>query len=298
MRLACNYRWSWTPGGPELFRAVDAGGFTAADDNPIRMLREAAPATLEAAAGDADLVETARALASELDDELSAPFASQGLDPDRPVAFFCAEFAVHRSLPVYAGGLGVLAGDIVKQASDLRLPLVGMGLLYRQGYFHQTLDQTGMQVESWNDLDPGELALAAVSGSDGGALTVTVTIDDRPVGLQVWRADVGRIPLFLLDADRPENAPEDRWITSRLYVADHATRLKQYVALGLGGIRALRALDVDPAVVHMNEGHAAFASLEMPPRDANGAHHPHTGPRGQRDVREGRDRRGPERCDR
>lgn len=263
-RLAGNYRWSWMPGARDMFRSVDGRGFAAAGENPVQMLRQAAPADIRRAARDGALVEGAQAMAGALHVELAAPFAAGGLDPDRPVAFLCAEFGIHPSLPVYAGGLGVLAGDIVKEASDLRLPLVGMGLFYRQGYLQQAIDGDGLQVESWADIDPGLLAVALATGPGGEPLTVTVPIGERPVTLQVWRADVGRIPLFLLDADRPENAPEDRTITSRLYDGDRTTRLRQYAALGLGGMRALHALGIVPGIVHMNEGHAAFAALEMP----------------------------------
>jgi starch phosphorylase len=263
-KLAANYRWSWMQGAAGLFRSIDPSGFHASGENPVRLLREAAPAVLERAAGEADLVAGARSLAGELDDELSAPAAESGLDPDRPVAFFCAEFAIHPSLPFYAGGLGVLAGDLVKEASDRRLPFVGVGLLYRQGYFRQGIDAAGWQVERWNDLDPAHIAAAAVTGPDGAPISVEVPIGDRAVVLQIWRLDVGRVPLFLLDADRPENAPEDRAITSRLYVSDPAIRLRQYALLGFGGMRALRALGIDPRIVHLNEGHAAFAALDLP----------------------------------
>ena len=263
-RVASNYRWSWMPGARDLFRSVDEGGFMAAGENPVQMLRQAAPADIQRASRDAAVVERAHALATALHAELVAPFVADGLDPGRPVAFFCAEFGIHPSLPVYAGGLGVLAGDIVKEASDLRLPLVGMGLFYRQGYLQQAFDHDGLQVESWADIDPEMLAVALATGPDGEPLTVTVPIGERPVTLQVWRADVGRIPLFLLDADRSDNAAGDRAITSRLYDGDRTIRLQQYAALGLGGMRALRALGIGPGIVHMNEGHAAFASLEMP----------------------------------
>lgn len=262
-RLASNYRWSWLSGAAELFRAVDEAGFAASGENPVATLHDASPAALARAAGDPELVAGARVLARSVDDELAAPFTS-GLDPERPVAFFCAEFAIHRSLPVYAGGLGVLAGDIIKEASDRRLPFVGMGLFYRSGYFEQRLDPGGMQTERFPETRPERLALRLMPGADGEPLVVGVPICGRVVHVQVWRADVGRVPLFLLDADRPDNVADDRRITARLYVADRRTRLQQYAVLGLGGMRALGAMGIEPGIVHMNEGHAAFAALEMP----------------------------------
>jgi glycogen phosphorylase len=179
------------------------------------------------------------------------------------VAFLCAEFGVHHSLPVYSGGLGALAGDLVKEASDQALPLVAVGLLYRQGYFRQRLDASGWQQEYWIDNDPERLPMALVRGPDGGPLTITVPIRGSEVYAQIWRVAVGRVPLFLLDADRPENGPLERWITSQLYVGDPVTRLSQYALLGVGGMRALAAMGIEPGLVHLNEGHAAFAVLEM-----------------------------------
>ena len=179
---------------------------------------------------------------------------------DAPAAFFCAEYAVHGSLPVYSGGLGVLAGDILKEASDRAVPLVAVGLMYRHGYFRQRIDASGWQHEYWVDTDPDRVPGALVTGEDGEPVTVTVPLGgDRELVAQVWRVDVGRVPLLLLDADRPENDVADRWITSRLYVGDGDVRLSQYLLLGIGGVRALHALGVEPGVVHLNEGHAAFA---------------------------------------
>ena len=183
---------------------------------------------------------------------------------DRPAAFFCAEFAIHKSLPVYSGGLGVLAGDILKESSDMGLPLVAVGLMYRHGYFRQRIDASGWQHEYWVETDPRPRAGRAGDRlGDGEPLTVTVPIGDRAVIAQIWRVDVGRVPLLLLDADRPENDLTDRWITSRLYVGDPGMRLGQYALLGIGGVRALHALGIDPGVVHLNEGHAALACLEL-----------------------------------
>jgi len=186
-----------------------------------------------------------------------------GPSPDHPVAFFCAEYGVHQSLPVYSGGLGALAGDFLKEASDRALPMVAVGLMYRQGYFRQRVDVTGWQQEYWVDTDPERLPAALVTRDGREPLTVTVPIRGHDVTAQMWRVDVGRVRLFLLDTDRPENDPVDRWITARLYVGDPVMRLAQYALLGLGGVKALDALGIDPGVVHLNEGHAAFAALQL-----------------------------------
>jgi starch phosphorylase len=268
-RLAYNYRWSWEPGGAELFAAVDAERFAACAQNPVRMLQEASLGVLARAAADRELVERAEAMHVKLAAELEAGPDTAVIDPARPVAFFCAEYGVHVSLPVYSGGLGALAGDLLKEASDRRLPLVAVGLMYGKGYFRQRIDAGGWQHEYWIDTDPPRLPGALVTDDDAGApLTIELPVADASVTARIWRIDVGRVPLFLLDADLPANEPLERWITGRLYESDTDTRLGQYTLLGVGGVRALRALGIDPGVIHLNEGHAAFAPLEL---GANGA---------------------------
>jgi starch phosphorylase len=261
--LAYNYRWSWTRGGAELFERIDPQRWELCAANPVRMLQEVSPAALERLADDEGFVERVSAVHGELQQDLARPFREGAVSPERPVAFFCAEYAVHQSLPVYSGGLGVLAGDILKAASDLALPIVAVGLMYRHGYFRQRIDQHGYQHEYWVDTDAARAPAAVVLGKDGSPLTVRVPIAGRQVGCRVWRVNVGRVGLLLLDTDIPDNDPAQRFITSRLYVGDPQLRLAQYVVLGIGGVRALRALDIDPAVVHLNEGHAAFAALEL-----------------------------------
>ncbi len=185
------------------------------------------------------------------------------MDPAHPVGFLCAEYGVHVSLPIYSGGLGALAGDLLKEASDQALPLVAVGLMYRKGYFRQRIDASGWQHEYWIDTDPDRLPAALVTGRDATPITVTVPIGDSDVVARIWRVDVGRIPLFLLDTDCADNGPMERWITGRLYDGDPQTRLAQYSLLGVGGVRALRALGYEPGVIHLNEGHAALAPLEL-----------------------------------
>lgn len=260
-RIAYNYRWTWTPGGSDVFASIDPHAWRLMGESPVRFLRALSPDALARAASDDALVERI----------LGVFRAMENVDaPEHPIAFFCTEFAVHTSLPIYSGGLGVLAGDILKEASDRDRPYVGVGLFYRQGYFRQRLDTSGWQHEYWTDEDPQRLPAVLVTGDDGSPLTITVRIRGRDVTAQIWRVDVGRVPLYLLDAERDENEIIDRWITSRLYVGDRGVRLAQYALLGIGGMRALRAMGFDPALVHLNEGHPAFAPLELA-REASAA---------------------------
>jgi glycogen phosphorylase len=261
-RLAYNYRWSWLRGGSELFESIDPERFALCGENPVRLLQEASNQALRRAAGDSVLLERAAGLEAELNADLDRP-GDPSFDARAPVAFLCAEYGVHTSLPVYSGGLGALAGDLLKEASDRAIPMVAIGLMYRKGYFRQRIDGGGWQHEYWLDSDPQRLPAAPVTDERGEPLTITVPIHDVDVVARIWRVDVGRVPLFLLDSDVPENGPLERWITARLYVADEHIRLAQYVLLGVGGVRALRALGIEPSVVHLNEGHAALAALEL-----------------------------------
>ena len=258
---AYNYRWSWTPGGDALFAQIDPDRWERVGRDPIALLLGARIEKLEAAAADDKFVERANELAATIDADLARP-ARDGWDPASPVAFLCAEFGVHASLPIYSGGLGVLAGDIVKEASDLALPMVGVGLLYRTGYFHQRLDTSGWQHEYWTESDPTQLPCVPVTDRDTGEpITVTVPVWDEDITVQVWRTDVGRVPLYLLDTDRPDNSISGRWITSRLYEGNPEIRLAQYAVLGAGGARALEAMGITPCVWHLNEGHPVLAAL-------------------------------------
>jgi len=262
-RIAYNYRWSWFPDGPDLFGSVDPHRWELCGENPVRLLQEASGESLSRAAADPELLARAASLERSLRAEMAGSAAPDPPRQERPIAFFCAEYAIHCSLPVYAGGLGALAGDFLKEASDRAMPLVAVGLMYRQGYFHQRVDTSGCQHEYWLDTDPERLPIALVTAADGRPLTVSIPIWDAQVVAQIWRVDVGRVPLFLLDAERPDNSRLARWITSQLYVGDPITRLAQYALLGIGGVRALEALGVEPGLVHLNEGHAALASLEL-----------------------------------
>jgi starch phosphorylase len=262
-RLALNYWWSWADTGRSTFAAVDPERWERVGANPVRLLVEAPSRSLERAAADADLVARIDALAAGFDAELARSTGDFACTPEAPAAFMCAEFGIHPSLPIYSGGLGVLAGDILKAASDLAHPTVGVGLLYRTGYFHQRLDATGYQQEYWTVTDPDLVPTTPVTGPDGAQVTVSVPVDDEDVTAQVWRVDVGRVPLYLLDTDVPANSPTGRWITSRLYESNRAIRLAQYAVLGVGGARALRALGIEPSVYHLNEGHPALAAIDL-----------------------------------
>jgi len=260
-RLAYNYRWVWQPGAAALFRDIDESTWRRVS-NPRYLIEVAAPHRLRELARQESYVARVGAAAAALAADLGRPPCAGPFSAERPVAYFCSEFAVHSSLPVYGGGLGVLAGDLLKAASDLALPMVGVGLAYRQGYFHQRLDAGGWQHEYWLDCAFDRMPAVRVTGPDGRPLTVTIGIRGREVHVQVWRIDVGRVALYLLDTDRDDNHPIDRWITSRLYVGDRHTRLAQYAVLGIGGMRMLTALGIRPALVHLNEGHAALSSFE------------------------------------
>ncbi|MFN8221859.1 MAG: alpha-glucan family phosphorylase [Gaiellales bacterium] len=261
-RVAFNYRWSWTPGAPELFRSLDPHAWELVGGNPVRQLEDLSYAFAARAAADPHTRAEVARITAELEADLARPNGSvPGIEG--PVAFICAEFGIHSSLPIYSGGLGALAGDILKQASDLALPLVGVGLLYRRGYFQQRLDRSGLQHEYWTQTIPEHLPTVQVVDGEGMPLRGTFPLNGRTIAFYVWRVAVGRIPLYLLDTELDENDPVDRWITSRLYEGNPLTRLGQYALLGVGAVRALRLLGVEPGVFHFNEGHPALAALEL-----------------------------------
>jgi glycogen phosphorylase len=261
-RLAYNYWWSWQPDGEDLFRALDAELWEACGHNPVRLLIETS--RLKEAAADQKLVARASAVEAALAAELAQPITNAPpASAASPIAFICAEYAVHESLPIYSGGLGALAGDFLKEASDRRLPMVAVGLFYRRGYFHQRLDASGWQHEWWSTERPEDMPAIPVLDAGGRPLTVSVPLRGERVTARVWRVDIGRIPLFLLDTAVAENSALGRWVGSRLYVGNSDVRLMQYALLGVGAVRALTAMNLHPAVVHLNEGHAALASIAM-----------------------------------
>jgi starch phosphorylase len=255
--LAHNYWWSWQPGVEGIFGSIDPEGWSRSGENPVRFLQEVDPPVIADLPRRNGFVRDLQRSAGEL----TAYLAARATSGPPPVAYMCAEFGIHRSLPFYAGGLGVLAGDFLKQASDLGMPFVGVGLFYREGSFHQRLDVSGWQHEYWRPTDSDRLPAVLVS-DDHGPLRVSVRIRGRDVHAQIWRVDVGASRLYLLDTDVPPNTDADRWITARLYVGDRELRLAQYAILGIGGLRALRAMGIHPRRIHLNEGHSALATLE------------------------------------
>ncbi len=264
-RLAYNLYWTWHPELRTLFMRIDKPAWQR-HRNPVPVLQ--AQRDWSELLDDADFMVEYRTLLERFDAYLADPH-DQWLqrhaeaDLTGPVAYFCAEFGLHESLGIYSGGLGVLAGDHCKAASDLGLPFVAVGLFYRRGYFRQAIDADGHQEHAYPDLDPDRLPLMRVAGQSGEPLTVPVGLPGRTVEVGVWLAQVGRVPLLLLDTDLPENEDEDRPITHILYVRGREMRLHQELVLGVGGVRALRALGVRPNAWHLNEGHSAFMLVEQ-----------------------------------
>ena len=265
--LAYNLWWCWNPEAIDLFRRMDRDLWEQVYHNPVAMLGIISPEQLEQlASDDGFLAHMERAYIQFADYMSSATWFSLA-HPDvneAKVAYFSLEFGLSESVPIYSGGLGVLAGDHTKSASDLGVPLVGVGLLYREGYFRQYLNAEGWQQEYYPDNDFFNMPVSLVRDSSGKPLTIALEYPAGTVQAQIWQVAVGRVMLYLLDANIDENRPEDREITARLYGGDTGSeeRIRQEVMLGIGGIRALKALGIEPAVCHMNEGHSAFLSLE------------------------------------
>jgi starch phosphorylase len=264
--LARNLWWSWDHDSGGLFLDLDPVRWRQFNHNPIAMLASLPVAGIERRAQELVLhgrINYAfRRLREYLQRDRTWGAKHAGVLRPRPVAYFSAEFGLHESIPVYSGGLGVLAGDHIKSASDLGIPLVGVGLFYGQGYFRQRLDRDGWQREEYFEADVTQLPMEAAIGKSGEPVTVQINTRSGSLRAKVWRLKVGRCDLLLLDSNVPGNAPEDRELTSRLYGGDGRVRIRQELLLGVGGIRALKALGITPGVLHLNEGHSAFAVLE------------------------------------
>jgi glycogen phosphorylase len=263
-RLAYNSYWTWHPRVRVLFRRIDAATWLRYR-NAVAVVQ--AQRNWSEIVDDPDLQVEYKTLLDEFDRYMANGtghwFERQhGRDLDGPIAYFCAEYGLHESLGIYSGGLGVLAGDHLKAASDMALPFIGVGLFYRHGYFRQTIDADGHQEHAYPDYDPTRLPLLRVADTDGGPLHVPVELPGRTVWCAVWLARVGRVPLLLLDTDIADNDDADRPITHILYVRGREMRLHQEIVLGVGGVRALRALGIEPSVWHLNEGHSAFMIVE------------------------------------
>jgi starch phosphorylase len=265
LELAHNFWWVWQPDAVELFRRLDRDLWEQINHNPVKLLGMIDQTHLADAAQDDGYLAHLGRVYLAFKNHLSEGQWYQKDHADAgtmSVAYFSAEFGVHESLPIYSGGLGILAGDHLKSASEIGLPLIGVGLLYRNGYFQQYLSADGWQQEAYPELDFYNLAVTQERYNDGSEVRIRVDLPENSVFCRVWRANIGRIPLYLLDTNLPENSPADREITSRLYGGGTEMRIKQEMILGIGGVRALDALRVTPNVFHMNEGHSAFMALE------------------------------------
>lgn len=272
-RLSINLRWSWHKPTQDLFAELDSELWQQTNGDPVALLGEVSPRRLDELAGDEAFLNRLDELAADLDNYLSRPLWYQqqiddGVEMPKGIAYFSMEFGVAEVLPNYSGGLGILAGDHLKSASDLGLPLIAVGLYYRSGYFRQSLTADGWQHETYPSLDPQGLPLRLLTDASGAPVLVELALPDaRELRARVWIAQVGRVPLLLLDADVPENEHELRGVTDRLYGGDQEHRIKQEILAGIGGVRAIRAFtEIEnlpaPEVFHMNEGHAGFLGAE------------------------------------
>jgi starch phosphorylase len=265
--LVYNLWWTWEPSARKLFRHLDPALWDKTNHNPVRMLQLAKQSRLLEVAGDDDFLRELGTVHAEFKAYLNRKDTWWNTREEKslkgPIAYFSAEFGFHESVPNYSGGLGILAGDHVKSASDLGLNFVAVTLLYRHGYFRQQINKEGWQESQSLNQNFHHLPIREVLDGSGKPLAVVVDLPDRPVRAKVWELAVGRVKLILLDTDIPENHPDDRLITAHLYGGDHEMRIRQEIVLGIGGIHALSATGVHPEVYHMNEGHSAFLSLEL-----------------------------------
>jgi phosphorylase/glycogen(starch) synthase len=264
--LAYNLWWSWHPDAQKLFNEIDPDEWEA-NNNPVRLLSRVSRDALKQKAADKAFISRYQRVIDDLDNYMRQPMTRYGeaevLDAENRVAYFSMELCLHESLPIYSGGLGVLAGDHLKSASDLNIPLVGVGLLYRQGYFEQQIDMEGNQIERRPLLDCAQLPISPVLDEEGNEIVIQVDMGRRLVYARAWQVQVGRVKLYLLDTDCDENSPPDRQITWQLYGGGRKTRIEQEFLLGFGGVRLLEDyLGIKPAVYHLNEGHCGFLLLE------------------------------------
>lgn len=264
-RLSRNLWWTWNSDAIGLIRRLDDDLFSTTGHNPVKMLGVIDQARLDELCEDSGFLSHMDRVVESFDKYMSAKTWFQEVHGDVGsfrIAYFSAEFGIHESLPIYSGGLGILAGDHLKSASDLGIPLVGMGLLYQQGYFRQYLNVDGWQQERYPENDFYTMACELKRDAAGKPIIIKVEFPGRQVAAQIWCIQVGRIPLYLLDTNIEQNTAEDRQITAQLYGGDQDMRVRQELMLGVGGLRAIRALGIDPVVCHMNEGHSAFLAIE------------------------------------
>ncbi|MBN2419312.1 MAG: alpha-glucan family phosphorylase, partial [Deltaproteobacteria bacterium] len=264
-KLAYNIRFSWRGEIRDIFRRIDPGLWTECRHNPVLMLGLVSQDRLEELTRDQGFMAQLDRVSQDFDRYLSRPkIQAMDYSPEKDfrVAYFSAEFGLAGCLPIYSGGLGILAGDHLKSASDLNVPLVGVGLLYQEGYFSQYLSNDGWQMETYPVNDFNNMPVKLIRDRKGTPVQVSVNFKGEKVNILIWRVDVGRVPLYLLDTNLPSNSPEASRTTAQLYGGDWEMRIRQEIVLGIGGIRALKALGIEPTVIHMNEGHSAFSALE------------------------------------
>lgn len=264
--IAYNYWWTWGQDRLSLFRHIDPQEWHNCGHNPVALLESTA--RVNQVVDDPLYLHRLKIVAEQFDRYMEekntwAHRVIPHISSANPIAYFCAEFGIHESLPIYSGGLGILAGDHLKSASDLGVPLVGVGLMYRQGYFRQRLNQQGWQEDFYVDNIFEKMPIELVKNEKGHPLFVNLEIRQRTVKVQIWRAKVGRVDLYLLDTDHPDNDTIDRWLTGHLYGGNQETRIAQEIVLGIGGVRALHHMGIIPSIYHLNEGHAAFSLLEV-----------------------------------
>jgi len=265
--LAYNLWWSWHPEALALYRELDPDLWEETGHNPVRFLCSVEPRRLEQAANDTAYLEQYESVLNDFDHYMhprTETWFSKTYPEltDQTIAYFSAEFGLHESLPIYSGGLGILSGDHCKEASDLGLPLVGVGFLYPQGYFRQSITREGVQEAFYDKLHFSQAPAIPALDRDGNEVMISVDLPGRRIHAKIWKLQVGRVPLYLMDTDVAPNAPNDRELSARLYGGDREMRISQETVLGIGGVRALRALGISPAAWHINEGHAAFLNLE------------------------------------
>ncbi len=266
-KLSRNLWWCWNQEAQELFYKLSPRGWQNLFHNAVAVLREVSEYELRVHLQEAGFADQVRAVLREFEaylaDKNTWCHQNAAKLHKNPVAYFSAEFGFHESLPISAGGLGILAGDHAKSASDLGLGFVGIGLFYREGYFQQAIDSNNWQTEFYNPIDPNNVPLEPVMNADGKRLVCSVETGMNSVDFQVWRVNVGRVPVYLLDTNLPQNEQHFRDLTTRVYGGDSTTRIMQEILLGIGGVRLLRVLGIEPSTFHMNEGHAAFLTLEL-----------------------------------
>ena len=265
--IANNLWWSWNSEYLRLLKKIDRDLWETVEKNPVKFLKRVSQERLEMAAKDSSFVKEYEKVLKNYEDYMSSKdtwFSKKYPENKNDlIAYFSAEYGLDETIPIYSGGLGILSGDHLKSASDLGIPLVGVGLLYKNGYFHQKIEGYGIQKSEYKNIELDNMPIHPVKNEDGEDLLIEVKFQKRTVALKVWKINVGRICLYLLDSDIDKNSPEDRETTLKLYGGDQDMRIRQEIVLGVAGVRLLKELGLNPTIYHMNEGHSAFLTLEL-----------------------------------